>query len=91
MGVSFSFFWPSLGLVYAALDANPMSQLLRSSFCLKTRLSCETLEPLIDFLAYMDQKLCHKKQKVVKISTPRKGIQGLNNTPFVYGHDSPLE
>jgi len=39
----------------------------------------------------MDQKLCHKKQKVVKISTPRKGIQGLNNTPFVYGHDSPLE
>jgi len=91
VGVSFSFYWPSLGLVYAALDANPMSQLLRSSFCLETRLSCETLEPLIDFLAYMDQTLCHKKQKVVKISTPTKGNQGLNKTPFVYGHDSPLE
>jgi len=30
--VSFSFFWPSLGLVYAALDANAMSQLFISSF-----------------------------------------------------------
>jgi len=27
-----SFYWPSLGQVYAALDANPMSKLLRSSF-----------------------------------------------------------
>jgi len=32
VGVSFSFYWPSLGLVYAALDANPMRQLFRSSF-----------------------------------------------------------
>ena len=31
MGVSFSFYWPSLGLVYAALDANPMGQLFRST------------------------------------------------------------
>jgi len=30
-GVSFSFYWPSLGLVYAALDANPMSKLFHSS------------------------------------------------------------
>jgi len=46
---------------------------------------------LINFLAYLDQKLCHKNQKVVKISTPAKGNQGLNNTPFVYGHNSLLE
>jgi len=31
VGVSFSFYWRSLGLVYAALDANPMGQLFRSS------------------------------------------------------------
>ena len=29
VGVLFPFCWPSLGLVYAALDANPMSQLFR--------------------------------------------------------------
>jgi len=46
---------------------------------------------MIDFLAYLDQKLCHKNQKVVKMSTPTKGNQGLDNTPFVYGHNSPLE
>jgi len=32
-------------------------------FLLKTRLSYESLEPLIDFLAYLDQKLHHKKTK----------------------------
>jgi len=32
VGVLFSFFWPRLSLVYVALDANPMSQLFRSSF-----------------------------------------------------------
>jgi len=68
-----------------------MSQLFRSSFVLETWLSYESLEPLINFLAYLDQKLCHKNQKVVKISTPAKGNQGLNNTPFVYGHNSLLE
>jgi len=91
VGVPFSIYWLSLGLVYAALDANPMSQLFRSSFFLETRLSYESLEPLIDFLAYLDQKLYHKNQKVVEISTPTKGNQGLNNIPFVYGHNSPLE
>jgi len=30
--VSFTFYWASLGLVYAALYTNPMSQLFRSSF-----------------------------------------------------------
>ena len=62
------------GLVYADLDANPMSQFFRSSFFFKTGLSSESLQPLIGFLVYLDPKLCH--QKVVKISTPTKGNLG---------------
>jgi len=42
----------------------------------ETRLSHESLEPLIDFLAYLDEKLWHKNQKVVKNPTPKKGNQG---------------
>ena len=70
-----------------------MSQLFRSSFFFffETRLSYESLEPFIDFLAYLDQKFCHKNQKVVKISTLTKGNQEFNNTSFVYDHNSPLE
>jgi len=41
-------------------------------YFLEIRLSYEFLEPLIGFLAYLDQKLYHKNQKVVKISTPKK-------------------
>jgi len=59
-------------------------------FCSETRLSYESLEPLIDFLAYLDQGLYYKKTKVVKISTHTKGNQWLNYTPFVYGHNSPF-
>ena len=36
----------------------------------------DSLEPLIDFLAYLDEKLCHKNKKVVKNPTPKKGNQG---------------
>jgi len=50
---------------------------------LETWLSCEFLEPLTGFLAYLDPKLCHKNQKVVKISTPEKGNQG-GTTPHFY-------
>jgi len=45
-------------------------------YCYETRLSPESLEPLSDFLAYLDKKLCHKNQKVVKNPTPKKGNQG---------------
>jgi len=87
MGVSFSFYWPSLG--------GPRRQsngpIVSLKFFLETRLSYESLEPLIDFLAYLDQKLCHTNQKVVKLSTPTKGNQGLNNIPFIYGNNSSLE
>jgi len=42
----------------------------------ESSLSYEFLETLIGFLAYLDQKLCHKNQKVVKNPTPKKGNQG---------------
>ena len=42
----------------------------------ETRLSHEFLEPLVGFLAYLEEKLCHKKQKVVKNPNPKKGNQG---------------
>jgi len=87
VGVSFSFYWPSLRSP-ARQSNGPIVSL---KFCLETRLSYESLEPLIDFLAYLDQKLCHTNQKVVKLSTPTKGNQGLINIPFVYGHNASLE
>ena len=87
MEVSFSFYWPSL----RGPGRESNEPIVSRKFCLETRLSYKSLEPLIDFLAYMDQRLFHKNQKVVKISTPTKGNQGLNNTPFVYDHNSPLE
>jgi len=42
----------------------------------ETRLSHESLEHLIGFLAYLDKKLCHKNQKVVTNPTLKKGNQG---------------
>jgi len=41
-------------------------------YFLEIGLSYEFLEPLIGFLAYLDKKLCHKNQKMVKISTTKK-------------------
>ena len=59
MGV-FSRFY---GLRYPALDAHQMgSHFLPKYFC-ETRLSYESLDPLIGFLAYLDEKLCHKTKK----------------------------
>jgi len=78
VGVSFSFYWPSL----RGPGRQSKEPIVSLKFLLETWLSHESLEPLIDFLAYLDQKLCHKNQKVVKISTPSKGNQGLNNTPL---------
>jgi len=62
------------GLLYSALDAHRMSPHFGPNIF--TRLSYESSEPLISFLAYLDQNLCHKKQKVVKISTPKKVTMG---------------
>ena len=87
MGVLFSFYWPSL----RGPRRQSIEPIVSFKFFVETRLSYESLEPLIDFRAYLDKKLYQKKQKVVKISTPTKGNQGLNNSPFVHGHNSPLE
>ena len=70
-GGVFTFF----GLIYEALDANPMSEFFRSSFFRKWTI-IRFLEPLIDFLANLEPKLCHKNQRVVKFSTLTKGNLG---------------
>jgi len=41
-------------------------------FFLETRLSSESLKPLLGFLAYLNPKLCHENQKVVQLFTPSK-------------------
>jgi len=66
------------GLLCTALDAHLISKgpTFSSKYFYETRLSHESLEPLIDFLAYLDEKLCHKNQKVVKNPNLRKGSQG---------------
>ena len=55
VGVSFSFYWPSL----RGPGRQSNGPIVSLKFCLETRLSYQSLEPLIDFLAYLDQKLCH--------------------------------
>ena len=71
-GGVFAFLWPTL--------TGPGRQSNGPTFSIEyvyeTRISHETLEPLIGFLAYLDQNLCHKKQKLVKISTPKKLTEG---------------
>jgi len=67
-GGVFAFLWPTLpgpGRPWNGPTYWP-------KYFYETRLSYECLEPLIGFLSYLDQNLCHKKQKVVKISTPKK-------------------
>jgi len=58
-----------------AYFTRPWTPIERPKYFSETRLSYEFLEPLIVFLAYLDKKLCQKKQKVVKISTPKKVIR----------------
>jgi len=78
-GVVLAFLWPTL--------PGPGRQSNGSIFCLKffleARQSSESAEPLIDFLAYLEAKLCYKKQKVVKISTPTNTNLG-RITPSLY-------
>jgi len=64
------------GLLFPALDAHRMGPRFGPNIFDETRLSYESLEPLIGFLAYLDEKLCQKEQKVVKNPTPKKGNQG---------------
>jgi len=50
-------FWPTLR-GHGRQSNEPIFSL---KFFFKTRLSSESLEPLIGFLAYLEPKLCHKK------------------------------
>jgi len=52
-------------------------------FFFETRLSSESSEPLIGFLTYLEPKLWHKNQEVVKISTPTNSTLGWI-TPSLY-------
>jgi len=65
-GGVFAFLWPIL-----PGPGNPSNgPTFWPKYFHETKLSYEFLEPLISFLAYLDQKLCHKSQKVVKNPTP---------------------
>jgi len=71
-GGVFAFLWPIL-----PRPGRPSNGLtFWPKYIYETRLSYESLEPLIGFLAYLDEKLCHKNQKVVKNPTSKKGNQG---------------
>ena len=65
-GGVFVFFWPTL---HGPGRPSNGPTFWPKYFC-ETRQSHESLEPLIDFLAYLDEKLCHKNRKVVKNPTP---------------------
>ena len=67
-GGVFAFLWPTL----PAPGRPSNGPTFWPKYFHATRLSYGFLEPLISFLAYLDQKLCHKNQKVSKSPTPKK-------------------
>ena len=71
-GSVFAFLWPTL----PGPGRPSNGPTFWTEYLYEARLSYESLEPLIGFLAYLDEKLCHKNQKVVKIPTPKKDNQG---------------
>jgi len=71
-----SFTWPWTPIEWPNI-------LVQVAYLLETKLSYEFLEPLIGFLAHLDQKLCHKNKKMAKIPTPIKSNQG-GITPLLY-------
>ena len=58
-GGVFAFLWPTLR--GPGRPSNGPTLWPKSFYA--TRLSYESLEPLIGFLAYLDEKLCHKTKK----------------------------
>jgi len=58
------------------LCANTMSHFSAEDFFL-SRLSSESLELLIDFLAYLERKSWSKKQKLVNIQLPQTQTLGI--------------
>ena len=71
-GHSFATFWPSL----PGPGRQPNGPLFWLKFFLESRLSSESLEHLIDFLAYLEPKLWLKNQNFVKNYTPTNADHG---------------
>ena len=73
--------------VFVVNFTRPWAPIQRANFwlkvCLETRLSSESLEPLVGFLTYLEPKLWPQKQKLVNISSPTKAILGFI-TPIMY-------
>ena len=80
-GGVFAFLWENATLPGPGRPSNGPT--FWPKYFYETRLSHESLEPLIGFLAYLDQNLCHKNQKVVKRSTPKRVTNG-RITPCLY-------
>jgi len=60
--------WSSFGVILAHViwpKAQPLGQSVSLKFLLETRLESESFEPLIDFLAFLDQKLWSKINKLI--------------------------
>jgi len=78
------------GQIYLALGANPMSHFLAHVF-LESRLSSESSEPLIGFIAYLEPKLWLKIKKMDKNSTATNVDPGYITPMAVPGHNSPAD
>jgi len=59
-----------------SLGAKPMTHFCGSSAFLDTRLSSESLEPVISFLAYLEPKLWLTNPKLDTNSNPTEGNLG---------------
>jgi len=60
--------WSSYGVILACVAwprAQPLGQSVSLKFSMETRLESESFEPLIDFLAFLDQKLWSKINKLM--------------------------
>ena len=60
--------WSSFGVILAHVAwprVQPLGQSVSLKFSLETRLESESFEPLIDFLAFLVQKLWSKKNKLI--------------------------
>jgi len=60
--------WSSFGVILAHVAwsrAQPLGQSVSLQFSLETRLESESFEPLIDFLAFLGQKLWSKTNKLI--------------------------
>jgi len=79
-GLAFATFWPSS----PGRGRQDREAFFWIKFVLETRLRSASSEPLIDFLAYLEPKLWHKIQKLVKISTLTNITLGVLHPYFIW-------